>query len=319
MKQYRWGIIGTGHIASQFVEGLRILPQAQLYAVASRSEEKATAFATKYSFTKSYESYQSLLNDPLVDVVYIATPNHLHCSLTMDALKTKKAVLCEKPLGLTPSEVMQMNRTSVENHSFLMEAMWTAFLPSMKVIRDQIQCGEIGDLKLLKAEFGIHPTYNADSRLFNPSLGGGSVYDIGIYPLFLFHYLFGIPTQLYAVNVPAPTGVDMTSVMTLQSKSGCVASLISSFDFNLKSDAVIVGEKGSIRLDRMFHMPTRIFRQLEGEEKETEIPVSYEGNGYNYEAAEVMKCLDEGKIESEIFSHSFSYELSNTISQVINK
>ena len=319
MKRYRWGIIGTGHIAGQFAEGLRILQQAQLYAVASRSKEKAADFAKQYTFEKSYGSYQELFNDPLVDIVYIATPNHLHSALTLEALAAKKAVVCEKPLGLSPAEVLQMNQASEANHCFLMEAMWTAFLPSMKILRERIQQNEIGEPLLLKAEFGIHPKYDPQSRLFNPSMGGGSVYDIGIYPLFLFHYLLGTPVNVSSEISLAPTGVDMTAVMTLRSQSGCIASLLSSFACDLKSDAVIVGEKGSLRLDRMFHMPTRLYRQLRGEQTETEIPIEYIGNGYNYEAEEAMRCLDEGRIESEIYSHAFSYQLSDTISKVVAK
>ena len=319
MKQYRWGIIGTGHIAGQFSKGLQILPQAILYAVASRNIEKAKEFACHYDVQKAYGSYSELLNDPTVDIVYIATPNHLHFSLAAEALRAKKAVICEKPMGLSPDEVKQLNQISEENHVFLMEALWSAFLPSMLKTKQLLQEGVIGRPLIVKADFGIHPKYDPDSRLFNPSMGGGSVYDIGIYPLFMALYMFGVPQQIKALSVPAPTGVDMTTLMMLKHKNEVVSLLSSSFACNLKSDATIAGEKGSLRLDRMFHMPTKLFLQKENEEEETEIPLCFEGNGYNYEAAEVMRCMDEGKIESTIFSHAMSEALADIISTVLTE
>lgn len=319
MKQYRWGIIGTGHIAGQFAKGLNSCGQAVLYAVASRTDESARSFAKAYNVSKWYGSYQELLDDPQVDAVYIATPNHLHHSLTISALKAKKAVLCEKPLGLNSSEVAEMNRVSAENKAFLMEAMWSAFLPSIRETKNAMEKGLIGMPKILKADFGIHPKYDSTSRLFNPALGGGSVYDIGIYPLFLAVYLFGYPKEVSVVSVPAPTGVDMTTLICMKHSEDRVSLLSSSFACNLKSDATIAGDKGSLRLDRMFHMPTKLYYQLEGEEQETEIPLSFTGNGYNYEADEVMRCMDENKIESDIYSHEFSQKLSDLIDEVISK
>ncbi len=319
MKQYRWGIIGTGHIAGQFSEGLQILPQAILYAVASRNSEKAEEFASQYKVQKAYGSYSELLNDPAVDIVYIATPNHLHFHLAAEALNAKKAVICEKPMGLSPDEVEQLNQLSEKNHVFLMEALWSAFLPSMLKTKQLVQEGVIGRPLIVKADFGIHPKYDPNSRLFDPSMGGGSVYDIGIYPLFMALYMFGVPQQIKALSVPAPTGVDMTTLMMLKHKNEMVSLLSSSFACNLKSDATIAGEKGTLRLDRMFHMPTKLFLQKENEENETEIPLCFEGNGYNYEAAEVMKCMDKGEIESTIYSHAMSKALADIISNVLTE
>ena len=188
-----------------------------------------------------------------------------------------------------------------------------------KYVKQLVQEGVIGRPLIVKADFGIHPKYDPNSRLFDPSMGGGSVYDIGIYPLFMALYMFGVPQQIKALSVPAPTGVDMTTLMMLKHKNEMVSLLSSSFACNLKSDATIAGEKGTLRLDRMFHMPTKLFLQKENEENETEMPLCFEGNGYNYEAAEVMKCMDKGEIESTIYSHAMSKALADIISNVLTE
>lgn len=321
MKQYRWGIIGTGHIAGQFAKGLESAVQGIRYAVASRDLSKADKFAKEFAFEKSFGSYEELLSDPSVDIVYIATPNHLHHPLTMQALNAGKHVLCEKPFALNVHEVEEMISVARQKKLFLSEAMWTAFLPSMETVSSEIREDRIGKPLLLKAEFGIHPAYKADSRLFDPALGGGSMYDIGIYPLFLALYLFGEPTDIKVTSIAAPTGVDMTATILLKHKNNEVSVLVSSFGCSLKSDATIVGEKGSLRLGRMFHTPTQLYfvKEYADENDETRIPVQYVGNGYNYEAEEAMKCISEGKIESGKYSHQFMLMLSKVMNQIITK
>ena len=319
MRDYRWGIIGTGHIAAKFLQGLSVVPQAIPYAAASRSKEKADAFAAEHDIATAYASYDELLNDPSVDIVYIATPNHLHFPLTMHSMQKGKAVLCEKPLGLSTTEVAEMVETSEKKNIFMMEALWTAFLPSISTVLRLIGKGVIGEVQVLKADFGIHPNYQPESRLFNPQLGGGSVYDIGIYPLFLALRVLGMPTDVSSVSSPAPTGVDMTTAIVMNHDGGKISSLTSSFACRLKSEAYIYGSKGYLHLEEMFHTPTRLYIRKENDEKEIEIPLSYEGNGYNYEALEVMRCVDNGRNESDIFPHSFSIGLSKIISTVLHQ
>ncbi|MBR5695684.1 MAG: Gfo/Idh/MocA family oxidoreductase [Paludibacteraceae bacterium] len=312
-KVYKWGIIGAGHIAGSFAKGLKILPNARCYAIASRDGDKAKRFAAEYGFEKDYDSYQAMLNDPQVDIVYVATPNNLHYTHTMMALDAGKHVLCEKPFALTCSQAMTVMRVAREKKLFLMEALWSRFLPSMTTAAQLLSQGVIGKPQLLQAEFGIHPTYNENSRLFDPKLGGGSIADIGIYPIFLALFLFGDPLSMDVSSIPAPTGVDMTTSIVMTHKEGRMSVLTSSFAFDLESDAKITGDAGRLRLCRMFHTPTKLMLRRNVEEAETEIPVEMEGNGYNYEAAEVMRCIDEGKIESDVWSHSQTLRLLDIV------
>jgi predicted dehydrogenase len=171
----------------------------------------------------------------------------------------------------------------------------------------------VGKPLLLQAEFGIHPVYDENSRLFDPKLGGGSIADIGIYPIFLALFLFGDPLSMDVSSIPAPTGVDMTTTIVMTHREGRMSVLTSSFAFDMESDAKITGDAGRLRLCRMFHTPTKLMLRRDVEEKETEIPVEMVGNGYNYEAAEVMRCIDEGMIESDIWNHSQTLRLLDIV------
>lgn len=312
-KEYKWGIIGAGHIAGSFAKGLKALPNARCYAIASRDGEKAASFAAEYGFEKSYDSYQAMLQDPQVDIVYVATPNNLHYTHTMMALDAGKHVLCEKPFAITCSQAMTMMRVSREKNLFLMEALWSRFLPSMITASKLLGEGVVGKPLLLQAEFGIHPVYDENSRLFDPKLGGGSIADIGIYPIFLALFLFGDPLSMDVSSIPAPTGVDMTTTIVMTHREGRMSVLTSSFAFDMESDAKITGDAGRLRLCRMFHTPTKLMLRRNVEEAETEIPVEMVGNGYNYEAAEVMRCIDEGLIESDIWNHSQTLRLLDIV------
>ncbi len=316
---YRWGIIGAGNIAASFVKGLNVLSNARLYAVASRDGAKASSFADEYGFECSYGSYQNMLDDPKVDVVYVATPNHLHYEHTMMALRSGKAVLCEKPFAVNCLQAKEMIDMSRSKGLFLMEALWSRFLPSVIEVKRLVESGKIGNPMFLQAEFGIHPAYNPASRLFNPELGGGSIPDIGIYPLFLALYLFGNPISVNVSSVPAPTGVDMTTSVVMRHRGGQMSVLTSSFAFDLTSDAKVTGDKGTLRLDRMFHMPTKLFFRPSIQEEEILIPIDIIGNGYNYEAAEVMRCMDEGLTESGLWSHSDTLNLLRLVERVVNE
>lgn len=313
---FRWGIIGTGNIAHQFVKGLANCSSSIAYAVASRREEEANKFAKEMGVEKAYGSYEELFLDPNVDIVYIATPNHLHHTLSLQALDNGKHVLCEKPFALDLNKAKEMVVKAKEKNLFLMEALWSRFLPSIIETKKAIERGEIGIPLILQAEFGIHPIFDPKSRLFNPSMGGGSIPDIGIYPLFLSLLLFGKPKEIKVVSTAAETGVDMSTAIIMKHKKGEISALISSFATSLKSNAVISGSEGKIELKRMFHTPTKVTIQKEFEEKEKEIELSFFGNGYNYEADEVINCLKEGKIESNLLPLSFSLDLMEILDRV---
>ena len=315
--KYRWGIVGTGHIAHQFAEGLKVCSSSVCYAVASRKIDTAEVFAVEMGCCKFYGSYEELFHDSEVDIVYIATPNHLHYSLTMQALEFGKHVLCEKPFASNVNQVREMVAKAQEKNLFLMEALWSRFLPSIIRTKEMIDNGEIGTPLILQAEFGIHPPYNPESRLFNPQLGGGSIPDIGIYPLFLSLFLFGEPTEIEVVSTAAETGTDMSTAIIMKHEGGKISSLFSTFATSLKSNAVISGTRGRIELKRMFHVPTRVTLKQEAEDIEKEIELNYCGNGYNYEAEETEKCITNGAIESRMLPHKFSIQLMQLMDKVI--
>jgi len=317
-KTYKWGILGVARIAHKFADGLKILPDAELYAIASRSKERAESFKDKHGFAKAFGSYEEMLADPELDVVYIATTNNLHFEHTMMCLEAGKAVLCEKPFASNLSQVELMVKKSREKNIFLMEALWSRFLPCMIKFKEMVENGSIKRPLLLQCTFGFISPFDPNNRVYNPELGGGSIPDIGIYPIFTSMYLFGKPESIEVISVPSPTGTDWTTAVLFKHKNKEISMLTSSFETILDNEARVYGEGGHLKLHSMFHMQTRLtLRTNDG--RETDIPVERVGNGYNFEAAEVMECLDKGLIESPAMSHDFSLELMQVLDEVIRK
>ncbi|MDR1372012.1 MAG: Gfo/Idh/MocA family oxidoreductase [Dysgonamonadaceae bacterium] len=318
LKTYNWGIIGPGRIAGKFVEGLKILPNARLYAVASRSLERAESFRALHGFEKSFGSYAEMLADVDLDIVYIATTNNLHFEHTMISLDAGKAVLCEKPLALNRNQAEQMIFQARKKNVFLMEALCSRFMPSMLEMNRQIENGATGKPIMLQCDFGFIAPFDAENRIYAPELGGGSIPDIGIYPIFTALYLFGKPTEIQVVSIPAPAGTDWTTAMLFKHKGGEISMLSSSFQVSLKNEARVYCENGYLKLHKLFSKTACLsFYNNDGDE--TVITSSITGNGYNYEAAEVMKCLDEKRAESPLMSHQLSLDLISLTDEVIFK
>ena len=311
---YRWGIIGAGKISEKFAEGLKSASKAECYAVASRDISKAEEFAAKNGFAKAYGSYEAMLSDPDVDIVYIATPNNLHHSNTIAALSAGKNVLCEKPFALNSNELKDMIDLARSKKLFLMEALWSRFLPSIIKAKELIESNKLGKAHVVQADFGFYSGYNPEGRLFNPSLGGGSLLDIGIYSVFLSLFLFGYPDEISALSVKSPSGTDNTNGIIFSYDDGRVASLMSSFAVNLDTEARIYCDKGKITLHRMFHCPTSV-TVSEGNVTE-KLPIEFSGNGYNYEADEVMRCLDLSLTESPLWNLDSSIELIKLLDEI---
>ncbi|MCL1937924.1 MAG: Gfo/Idh/MocA family oxidoreductase [Candidatus Azobacteroides sp.] len=317
-KIYHWGIMGASHIANKFAERLKILPNVHCYAIASRSLERAEIFKEKHGFEKAYGSYEAMLADPKVEAVYISTINPLHCEHTLMCLEAGKAVLCEKPFASNSAQVETMIAKAREKKVFLMEALWTRFLPSMQQFKVEMENGSIGKSFLLQCNFGFISPFDPDNRVYNLASGGGSIPDIGIYPIFTAMYLFGNPIDIKVVSVPAPTGSDWTTSILFKHKGKEISMLTSSFEMILDNEARLYGEGGYLKLHNMFHIPTQLsIHQNEGCEQA--IFIQSEGNGYNYEAAEVMDCLDKGLLESPRMSWQFSIDLMHTLDEVCRK
>lgn len=310
-----WGIIGLGKIAHKFAKDLLLLEDARLYAVASRSQERSQAFADQYNVPHCYDRYEDLMQCAGLDVIYIATPHTAHFENTMLCLQNGKAVLCEKPFAMNVREVQEMVNTARRTDTFLMEAMWTRFMPTIHKMLEIIQKGEIGEVIAVKADFGFHAPFDPASRIYNPALGGGSLLDIGIYPVFLAQLLFGKPSKISALANFGATGVDEDLGMILQYENGKLAHLHSSVIAKTQTEAFIYGTEGFIHLHPRWHEPTFMTLQRYGEPAQ-DFTFDYRGNGYYLEALEVMDCLQKGKKESDQLPLSFSLELMETLDRI---
>lgn len=312
-KKYNWAVLGCGNIAKKFATELKILPNANLYAASARTIQKATDFANELGFEKAYGSYEEMVNDPQVDVVYIATPHSHHFEHTLLCLNHKKPVLCEKAFALNSKEVNQMIAASKANNTFLMEAFWVRFKPKFNKVVELINTEDLGKLKLLKSDFFFKADFNPDSRLFNLNLGGGSLLDIGIYPVFTSLMLLGKPIQIKAIPQFCETGTEMSITILLTYTSGAIAILNSGLNQDYKNDSELTFEKGHLNYHRFNNDPIELYSN------NTAKKITFnEGHhlGYHFEAEHVMKCLDEKLIESPILPLSISTDLMEILDAI---
>ncbi len=316
-SKIKWGIIGPGKIANKFAEAISNVEGAELYAVASRNEESAKVFAQKYKAPIYYGSYEQLVKDGNVDIVYVATPHAFHKDATLLCLNNKKPVLCEKPLAHKYTEVKTMIEASVSNNVFLMEAMWTRFLPPLKKALEIINAGQIGEIQVITADFGFNVSFDPKSRLYDMSLGGGSLMDVGVYPLFLALTILGEPTTIKASANLSETGADKECSIKLQYPNA-EATVFSSIIFDTKREAIILGTKGSIIFNTPWYRQTSLSLKLNDGTVE-KIDFDYTGNGFEPEIIESMNCLKNRTIESSHMPHSFSLLQSKVLDQICNQ
>ncbi len=311
----KWGIIGPGKIAHKFAEGLQAVSQARLYGVAYTSRQRAQEFATVYNAEKIYISYEDLITDEEIDVVYIATTNNTHYELARLCLLHKKPCLCEKPMTLTVEQCNDLIQLSQHNTTFIMEALWTRFLPSISVVETAIRTNKIGEIQSINVNFGFEAD-EQNERLFLPELGGGAMFDIGIYPLFLVLHLLGEPQKIEKTIQRTAHNVDIDNVIRFLYQSGACANMEVSFTRNLPCTAIIQGSFGYIEMQRMWHCPCAIHLHANNEENFEDITPNYKGNGYNYEIEEVQNCLQENRIESPRLPPAFSRMLAQYIALI---
>ena len=316
-KKINWGILGAGKIAGKFATDLATLPAANLYGVASRTLGKAQDFADTFHFEKAFGSYEEMLADPELDAVYVATPHVFHCQHTIMCLAHKKAVICEKPFAINTKEVKQMLAKAKETNTFLMDALWTLCLPHILKTKEIVESGQLGKLVSVKADFGFRANFDPQSRLFDRDLGGGSILDIGIYPALLALFLLGKPKKITAAGLMGQTKVDEECAVFLEYENGQTANLHSTILARTPIEAYIYCEKGYIHIPSRFHEPVDKMTILtyEGLE-ETVIPFDYQVLGYQYEAAEMMRCIQERKVESDLVPHQFSLDLIELLDEI---
>lgn len=310
----RWGILGTGRICRTFADGLAVIPEAELVAVGSRTKGAAAEFAAKYKVSRAHDSYEALARDPEVQAIYIGTPHPYHCANTILCLEAGKAVLCEKPFAMNEGEARRMVETSRRTRKFLMEAMWTHFLPAVVRAFELVRSGAIGDLSLVSADFGFKAPFDPKGRLFDPALGGGSLLDVGVYPVSLALRLLGEPTKIQSSAVLGKTGVDEQATMILDYDGKRQALLSSAVRTETSHTAVLSGTEGRIRIEAPFWKSQRLTVSAGGKEETLDLP--FEGNGYPHQAREVMKCVAEGLIESPRMSHDWSLMVMRTLDRI---
>jgi len=311
-KKIKWGIIGLGKIAQKFVNDLLLLDTVELEAVASRDLKKAEAFATTYHSKKFYGSYEELLQDNFIDIVYIATPHNSHERLTILALEHKKAVLCEKPFAMNQQQVFKMIGVSQKNNLFLMEALWTRFLPAIKKIKSTIINGEIGEVKYINADFSFNANPSIQ-RIYDKELGGGSILDIGIYPIFLAYLILGIPDKIIAKAHFYETGAD-SQVSIIFDYKNAQAVLFSGFNSNSKREAKISGTLGEIIIDSPWNEASTFSLFKNSEEEKFSLPII--GKGFPHQIMECNECLQKNLTESPLWSHQNSTELITLLDAV---
>jgi len=316
-KMMRWGILGLGKIAHKFAEDLIDIEDAQLYAVASRSQRKADTFLNSYKAQKAYGNYEDLAKDPNIDAIYIATPHSFHKEHAILCLTNKKAVLCEKPFAMNQEEVEEIVTTAKANNTLVMEALWTYFLPHYQFVLTEIENKTFGNIKKIKADFGFKPEYNIASRVIKKGLGGGSLLDIGIYPIFAALSTLGIPNNINASATFFENKVDSSCNMVFHYKNDIEAALNCTFLKETPTEAIFYFEKGIIKINSRFHEPSTVL--IIDKDGENFMSFNNTTNGYSYEISHFNQLIRDGKTESDIMSFNFSIDLIKTLDRVRHK
>lgn len=320
-KTIRWGILGFGRIAQKFAGDLRFAGNASLLAVASRSKLNIAVVTEQFPGVEVYDNYEALVQNPAIDVVYIATPHGLHYEHTLLCLAHGKAVLCEKAFALNARQANEMIATAKASHLFLMEALWSKFTPPYQKTMDMIRAGKLGAIRNVLINFGFIPQAPVADRIFNPVLGGGTLLDIGIYNVFYALSALGKPDHIEASMTPAVTGVDEQCAVLFRYNNGAMAHLFSSFCTHLATEADISGDKGRIRLTHRFYTPETTIEFYPGraDSKEAMFVPKGSGFGYHYETQHVGECLQKGLTESPVITHADTLLLMETLDEIRKK
>lgn len=311
-EKFKWGIIGTGSITKKFAADLANLPDAVPYAVGSRSQASADAFAKQFNMSKAYEGYDSLIADPDVDAIYIGTPHPFHKENTIACLEAGKPVLCEKPFAINSADAIEMVNKARETGVFLMEAMWTRFMPVQVKVQEWLKKGKIGDVLSLTCDFGFRTNFNPAGRLFNPELGGGALLDVGIYTVSYASMVFGQqPESIKADAFFGESGVDEQNAEIFTYPEGQQAILSSAVRIATEHRVRISGTEGSIVVPNFWHATEATLTNAKGKTK----TVTGE-SGYHFEAAEVAKCVKAGKLESKRMPLDETVEIMRTMDSI---
>jgi predicted dehydrogenase len=311
----RWGVLGTGGIAHTFAEDLSLTDSGVVAAVGSRSQDTADRFADEFGVPARHPSYESLVADPTVDVIYVATPHPSHRENAILALRAGKPVLVEKPFAMNAAEAAEIVAVAREEKLFAMEAMWTRFLPHIALIREWLAEGALGEIVTVTADHGQWFAEDPKFRLFAPELGGGALLDLGIYPVSFASMLLGTPDRIAAVSDPAFTGVDAQTSMVFGYASGAQAVLTCTLRAKSPTRASIVGTDSRIEIEGDFYAPSTV-TLLPREGQPTRIESTHPGRGLHHQADEVARRLAAGDLESPLMPLDESITIMETMDAV---
>ena len=312
----RWGVIGTGRIAHTFARDIALIDEGTVVAVGSRSQQSADTFADEFGIPHRHASYESLVSDPDVDVVYVGTPHPMHHDDALLALEHAKPVLVEKAFTMTSAEARDLVRVAREKELFMMEAMWTRFLPHVAAIRELIAKGELGEIVTVEADHGQWFEKDPASRLFAPDLGGGALLDLGVYPVSFASMILGEPSRLTALVDPAFTGVAGQASMLVGYDNGAHAVLTCTSGAQSATRACITGDKARIEIDGSFYAPTS-FSLIKRNGDARRFEFAHRGRGLHHEAVEVARCLAEGLLESPVMPLDETVSIMATMERVL--
>jgi len=315
MTPVRWGIIAPGKIAHKFASDLTQYRPDAIVSVASSHTDRACDFAKRFGIATWYGNYREMLEKEKLNVVYIASPHAFHFEQVKLCLEMDVSVLCEKPVTINAAQLEQLIQLASGKGLFFMEALWSLFLPTFRKIFACIKEGEIGNITGIKADFGFQMPFDETSRLFNPELGGGSLLDIGIYPLLLATSCLGEPLEVKAFASLTQHQIDNEITAILSYKHSRLAQIHASIRSNTKTEAFIYGDKGTIWIpNRWIDSPS--FYLLNNDGKVDLFKSSWHGFGYQFQAMEVEKCLSTGLQQSETAPITLSLQLMRLMDQI---
>jgi len=316
MKALRWGILSTGTIATKFAQTLcGMKEEGILGGVASRDLNKAKDFAQEHGALAHFGSYEELAASDKIDAVYVATPNRFHFENSMLCLQAGKHVLCEKPFTINSTEACKLYETASANNLMIMDGLWTMHLPIYHKIRKIVSDGNIGKIKHIRAEFGFAPTGARKDFKMDPSLGCGSLLDVGIYPIVFTAMLLGTnPASIKAHLNICDYGTDDLATMILTFPCGATASLTSAIGTKMPTEGVIFGSDGLIHVPIIISATQMTMHPLEGDSVEYEMPLDI--NGFEYQIREFTNCVGKGQLESSLISKEFSLGVIQLLDKV---
>ncbi len=316
MRAVKWGIIGAGNISSKFATALNSMDHTEITAVASRDLRKAKEFANGFHIEKAYGSYEELIGDPEIDVVYIGTPHTEHKAHARLCIEGGKAVLCEKPFTINYTQAKELVDLARDKNVFLMEAMWTKLLPVTGAVKQWIKNKIIGDVKYMNVSFGYRMEFDPNSRAFDPRLGGGALLDVGVYPIsYVIHLMERLPDKISSSAYIGQTNVDEINVITFQYKEGMLASISSAVSAATGNDAIIIGEKGRIVIPNFWTAESA--QVYDANDKLVDsIHHPFTSNGYEYEAEEVNRCIREGKKQSDLIPLKDTLDIMKILDEI---